>query len=359
MKDHLSVLVLTTEGLTSHIGGLGTYIREFRHRAPKAGGLDVRFHQIPFDARYLLHSRFDNTLSTLLREADVVHANDYFTTYAALLRRRHAKIVTVVHMLHQRFSYEGQKNCLGLTSDELKYAERAALSRSDLLVAVSDFIATELSFLGIALPPVTVVHNGAGDSFFDSQYVPRPAVTRIGICGRLIEQKGADMIPAILARLTEVPFPWTMEVVGAGPQQALLEQSVTTCKLTGQCNLRGWVPYDRMPTIYSGWHVTLSLSRYEPFGIAPLESLAAGTPVLGSVVGGMHDYCEDGHNAICARKVDADSLVGRLVTYCSRSRPLERDQVRRSVTRFRWDRTVAQMQELYCSVVASQASLRA
>ena len=47
----------------------------------------------------------------------------------------------------------------------------------------------------------------------------------------------------------------------------------------------------------------------EPFGIAPIEALAAGTPVIAYGRGGALDYIKDGKNGVLFKKQDVDSLV--------------------------------------------------
>ena len=47
----------------------------------------------------------------------------------------------------------------------------------------------------------------------------------------------------------------------------------------------------------------------EPFGIAPVESLAAGTPVIGMAKGGALDIVEDGVNGVLFEEQTAESLV--------------------------------------------------
>lgn len=47
----------------------------------------------------------------------------------------------------------------------------------------------------------------------------------------------------------------------------------------------------------------------EPFGIAPIEALATGTPVLAFNQGGARDYIKDGENGIFFNKQSSDSIL--------------------------------------------------
>ena len=50
-------------------------------------------------------------------------------------------------------------------------------------------------------------------------------------------------------------------------------------------------------------------SRHEPFGIAALEALDAGVPLIASAVGGLRDFLYDGENALLFEDNNADSLA--------------------------------------------------
>ena len=50
-------------------------------------------------------------------------------------------------------------------------------------------------------------------------------------------------------------------------------------------------------------------SRHEPFGIAALEALDAGSPLIASAVGGLRDFLFDGENALLFEDNNVDSLL--------------------------------------------------
>ena len=50
-------------------------------------------------------------------------------------------------------------------------------------------------------------------------------------------------------------------------------------------------------------------SRHEPFGIAALEALDAGLPLIASAVGGLRDFLFDGENALLFEDNNVDSLL--------------------------------------------------
>lgn len=65
--------------------------------------------------------------------------------------------------------------------------------------------------------------------------------------------------------------------------------------------------------LYVAADVCVFPSRYEPFGIVALESMAAGTPVVVSDVGGLGSVVESGRTGFTAYPENIDSLADAIV----------------------------------------------
>ncbi len=84
----------------------------------------------------------------------------------------------------------------------------------------------------------------------------------------------------------------------------------------------------------------------EPFGIAPVEALAAGCPVIAFGEGGALDYVEDGKNGLLFKKQTADSLAAAIRKF--EEMKFNRAAVSRSAVGFdrsRFDRAAAEFVE--------------
>jgi glycosyltransferase involved in cell wall biosynthesis len=101
--------------------------------------------------------------------------------------------------------------------------------------------------------------------------------------GRLAEGKGAR--DALLAwRLSGIPLP--LVFAGTGPLRAELEASEAT--------VLGWVEHHQLSGLYRRAQALLMPSRWqEPFGIAGLEALTMGTPVVAWDSGGIREWLGD------------------------------------------------------------------
>lgn len=100
-------------------------------------------------------------------------------------------------------------------------------------------------------------------------------------------------------------------VVGEGPEHARL------VKLAGESDLIEFVPLvdkTRLAELLAGAEGYLFPSM-EPFGIAPVEALAAGCPVIAFGDGGARDYVREGENGLFFGKQTADSLKRAIVKF--------------------------------------------
>jgi glycosyltransferase involved in cell wall biosynthesis len=105
---------------------------------------------------------------------------------------------------------------------------------------------------------------------------------------RLVQRMGLDtLLKAIALVAHEIPEVW-LAIAGRGPLRDSLEQQVQALGLSEQVQLLGYLPDDQLPIAYQAADLTVVPSQsLEGFGLILLESLACGTPVLCTPIGGM------------------------------------------------------------------------
>jgi glycosyltransferase involved in cell wall biosynthesis len=122
--------------------------------------------------------------------------------------------------------------------------------------------------------------------------------------GTLSERKGADVFAAALDLAG--PAGWSGVMVGDGP----LAESIST--LLPSVRLLPPAP----PAEIAAWMRTADVvvvpSRREPLGLAAVEGLACGTPVIASDVGGLREVVRDGENGLLIPPDDPGALAGAL-----------------------------------------------
>ncbi len=105
---------------------------------------------------------------------------------------------------------------------------------------------------------------------------------------RLVQRMGLDkLLTALVQVKAQVPDVW-LAIAGKGPQRPDLERQVADLGLADHVQFLGFMPDDQLPIAYQAADLCVVPSQaLEGFGLILLESLACGTPVLCTPVGGM------------------------------------------------------------------------
>jgi glycosyltransferase involved in cell wall biosynthesis len=106
-----------------------------------------------------------------------------------------------------------------------------------------------------------------------------------------------------LARAFETRGEGTLTFVGDGALRPALE---------GRCGIRlaGRVPHEDVPRWIAASDVVCQPSLVEPFGLATLEGLASGRPVLATRVGGPPEFVPPGGGVLVDPEDDASLIAG-------------------------------------------------
>jgi glycosyltransferase involved in cell wall biosynthesis len=105
---------------------------------------------------------------------------------------------------------------------------------------------------------------------------------------RLVLRMGIDkLLQALVEVKYQVPDVW-LAIAGKGALRISLEQQAQKLGLQNHVKFLGYVPDEQLPIVYQAADLTVVPSQsLEGFGLILLESLACGTPVLSTPVGGM------------------------------------------------------------------------
>jgi glycosyltransferase involved in cell wall biosynthesis len=153
--------------------------------------------------------------------------------------------------------------------------------RADAILVVSEFLKSQAIEWFHADPrKITVVGNGIDPCFYEEGKKPdigldsdSPYVLCVGGLNFL---DGGDRAVAVAGLLRKVNS--KIRILVAGRQHD--KEKVALAKALGNVELLGYVPSDRLAPLMRNAIALLYLTRYETFGMAAAEAMAAGCPVV-------------------------------------------------------------------------------
>ncbi|QDX41030.1 glycosyltransferase [Salarchaeum sp. JOR-1] len=191
---------------------------------------------------------------------------------------------------------------------------RGLIEQLDCNVFISNHIRRTIDESTGVAPTTEVIYNPI-DVGFDGP--PDESDTpRFVTASTLTSQKGVDVAIQALGRLEEYPDA-ELIVFGDGPERETL-RALAGEVAQGRVEFRGRVPPEEVYRVMAGATATIFPSIWEePFGRVTVESMALGTPVVGSDVGGIAEVIDDGESGLLFPPGDADALADRLRQLCS------------------------------------------
>lgn len=185
-----------------------------------------------------------------------------------------------------------------LVGNDTSYLEttRWSIEASDAVTAVSPWLEAETraqfgSAAGPLTRPIEVIPNFVEAKRFASCTAQRgeePVLVHVSNFRRV---KRTDVVVAAFAAL-RAQRPCRLRMVGEGPER---ESAMAKAQELGVANAIEWLGNaPQIEKALDGCALFLLASRQESFGLAALEAMAAGLPVVCTRVGGLVDVVRDG-----------------------------------------------------------------
>src|SRR5579864_576606 len=262
-------------------------------------------------------------------DADAIVTNSFGANLLAL--RNGSRVAYWVHSTRSIYLQPGR-----LRADLLirRAIDWIAVRRTFQLVANSRYTAQRLRQL-YQRDADAIVYPGVDLALYRPGAAAEPAYAIT--VGRLSAEKGIDRLVEMWRELPDLP----LHVVGAGSPEVLRDWRLHA---PPGVLFRGPMTANDLAEAYRGASVAVFAPYGEEFGLAPLESMASGVPVVAWRDGGLPETVIDGETGF---------LVGDAVTFRQRVRLLLRDPRRRRqfgeaararAEAFSWQETATRME---------------
>lgn len=181
---------------------------------------------------------------------------------------------------------------------------RRVLNACYRVICVSRFVARDLEAkIGCCDPRIRVVLNGVDTERFcpDTKRMPRRGEPVVLFLGRVVPEKGADLLVRAAVRLYDGKRRFRLRIVGSSgfsasdpltPYEADLRR--LAAPLGNAAEFVPFVPRDRVLALYRDADVFCAPSNWDdPCPLNVLEALACGLPMVASARGGIPEECAD------------------------------------------------------------------
>jgi len=210
----------------------------------------------------------------------------------------------------------------------------------------------------LGLRDITVIYN-AFDVEGLASVAPAPQRLRsdrlnVVIAGRLVEQKGHDVLLQAWQGVELAGLDAHLHVFGDGPLRATIEEQVRALSLERVC-LHGYVSQQALLGALAAADLVVMPSRWEGFGRSAGEAMALGRPVIASDVGGLREFIVHGESGLLVPPGDSHALstvVDRLLRAPEERAQLGRNAKTRIHEGFGVDRCAREYKAFYEQVLA-------
>ncbi len=284
---------------------------------------------------------------------DLVHAHDWMAVSGALLAQHVRRVPWLLHV----HACEHDRSPLG-PDPRILAVEQLGLDRADRVIAVSRYLADRLRrFFPVARHKLRVVHNAvnpapeSGSPRQDVRPAERNGRPMVLFLGRVTYQKGPFVFLEAAERVLRVLPQVEFVIAGNGDLFPRLVERSAELGLARRVRFTGFLSDEEVERAYARADVFVLPSESEPFGITPLEALAAEVPVIVSRASGVREVLT---TALQFEPGDVEGLADLIVSLLRRP-SLRRELVERGrveLSGLCWDARARSLLSIYRELAA-------
>jgi glycosyltransferase involved in cell wall biosynthesis len=156
-----------------------------------------------------------------------------------------------------------------------------------------------------------IIYHGVDVDEFHNAAVSAPRKGQvIGVAARLVPIKGIEFLIRAFAKLQD-EFPQArLEIAGVGPELPRLEREVARLNARDRIVFLGWQA--NVAQTMARWDLLAMPSLEEGLGLAVLEAMAAGLPVVASEVGGLSEVVKHGETGWLVAAGEPEALANAI-----------------------------------------------
>jgi D-inositol-3-phosphate glycosyltransferase len=294
---------------------------------------------------------------------DLIHSHYWLSGWIGKLMQRWWDIphITMFHTLGAVKNAVG----IGMNEPDLRInSEKALIKDCNRIIAPTEREKECLIHYYDASPEaITVIPCGVNLDLFRSvekeiarSYLGLDGEVIILFVGRIVPIKGIDKLLMAMPYL-ENGKRLKLLVIGGDEycrdEMKRLKSLAQDLHIHDSVSFLGLVKHEELPYFYSAADLCVLPSYYESFGLVALESLACGTPVVVTKVGGLESVIRQGETGYVVLDNTPFRLANKMALLLSMSNKEAISSIRTSVTKFSWSKIAEAIVNEYRAVLSS------
>jgi glycosyltransferase involved in cell wall biosynthesis len=294
----------------------------------------------------------------------IVHTNTAKAGFVGRLAAWLAGAPVIVHTFHGHV-FHGYFS--PFMTQTFLWIERSAARLSDTLITLTHSLRQELSEkyhiaprehftimpYGLDLDVFARVPRKQGT--FRKQWKIAPEVPLVGIVARLVPVKNHALFLQAAAKVIQTIPNAHFMIIGDGELRAEVEAQIETLGLRKSVTVTGWTR--DMAAVYADLDVKVISSSNEGTPLTFIEALAAGCPVVGTDVGGVAEFLEQGRFGKVTPPGDAAALAAAIID--TLQHPPDMPAIRATIIeRYGIERLARDLDTLYRALLSKKLHLQ-
>jgi len=289
--------------------------------------------------------------TSLFKNFHLIHAHfaypiGFLTLFTKLIRRK--KMVLTIHG-----SDINAPNTNNLIPHLLI---KFTLHHSNMIIAVSQDLKLKIiKKFGVSKDKISVIDMGFNPKIFypkNPSNIENNNIFNILFVGRLIPVKGVNFLIDALSNIKKsTGFNFKCNIVGTGKEKEFYEKMGVENSIKDQIEFLGMKTQPEIAELMRNSDVVTIPSIVEGFGLVAVESLACGTPIIASKVGGLKEIIQDGINGYSITPGKVNELEQKLILLMNDPSRISSNICVDSISRFKAELKVDQLQKIYTTLV--------
>ena len=285
---------------------------------------------------------------------DIIHAHDWLSFEAGIA----AKEVSGKPLVVQLHSTEYDR-CGGLNLNQAVYdIEKKGMEIADKVVGVSNLTKSIIQEqYHIPESKVFAVHNRINADEYREQHsdsrifqIKKDGKKVVLFAGRITLQKGPEYFLQVAKKALDYDKNILFVMAGSGDMEHKIMEEAAIMGISDRVLFTGFLRGEELAHIFKMADIFVMPSVSEPFGIAALESIVHGTPVIISKQSGVSEIVQ---NALKVDFWDIDEMVNKIlsvVSHESLQQTLKENGVN-EIGAFSWDTAANECMRIYNELV--------